>query len=266
MASAQVKEKTVQTHGPAAFKIMGQMFRRIGPMLAPHNSTNPACLQTYFYDAEFQANHRALRAANSSIREAELSRRRDIFRFLHKILVNECNNSYIHSFLNINEYIRVNNIRPETLLIELHATTKPEAGHHPGRYHLPTAPEVSLLTNVNHPPGSHQTIICSVRAREGEESGADLRMFKDYHRSVTPLTYALLFPEGTDGWTIGQKLPNGTGDLHHMQYLRYHLMSRQNTFNVLHSARKLYQQFIVDEFERHQTMELAWVRNNPKTI
>ena len=89
-------------------------------------------------------------------------------------------------------------------------------------------------------------------------------MFKDYHRSVTPLTYALLFPEGTDGWTIGQKLPNGTDDLHHMQYLRYHIMSQQNTFNVLHPARKLYQQFIVDEFERHQTMELALVRNNQK--
>ena len=122
------------------------------------------------------------------------------------------------------------------------------------------------MTAVNHPPGSHRTTICSVRAQEGEESRPNLRMFKDYHRSVTPLTYALLFPEGTDGWTIGQKLLNGTDDLHHMQYLRHHLMSRQDTYNGLHLARKLYQQFIVDEFKRHQTMELAWVRNNQKTI
>ena len=235
-------------------------------MLARQNSNDPACLQTYFYDAEFQAKYRALKSARSSIRQTELLRRERIFRLLHDILVNDCNNSYLQSFLSINEFIRSRNMRPETLCIELHATHKPEQGHHPGRYNLPTAPEVSLLTNVNHPPGSHQTIICSVRREEGNEANAGLHIFQDYHRSVTPLTYALLFPEGTDGWSIGQKLPNGRGDILHMQYLRYHLMSRMGSFNVLHLARKLFQQFIVDEFERHQTMDLAWVLNNQNTI
>ena len=47
-ASVQVKEKTVKKHGPAAFKVMGQLFRRIGPKLATQGSADPACLQTHF--------------------------------------------------------------------------------------------------------------------------------------------------------------------------------------------------------------------------
>ena len=59
-ASVQVKYKTVKKHGPAAFKVMGQLFRRIGPMLATESPTDPAYLQTYLYDPTFQAKHRAL--------------------------------------------------------------------------------------------------------------------------------------------------------------------------------------------------------------
>ena len=76
----------------------------------------------------------------------------------------------------------------------------------------------------------------------------------------------LLFPEGTGGWTIGKTTPNGKYKLHHMKHLRYHVMSRTGSFNVLHSGRTLYQQYVVEDIERHQTMELAWVHNDQKTI
>ena len=74
----------------------------------------------------------------------------------------------------------------------------------------------------------------------------------------------LLFPEGTDGWTIGKQTPNGKDKLHHMQHLRYHMMSRTGSFNVLYSVKKLYQQYVVEKLGRHQTMELAWISNNQK--
>ena len=45
-SSVQVKYNTVKKHGPEAFKVMGQLFRRIGPILATAGSTDPACLQT----------------------------------------------------------------------------------------------------------------------------------------------------------------------------------------------------------------------------
>ena len=49
-------------------------------------------------------------------------------------------------------------------------------------------------------------------------------------------------------------------------WVRYYIMSRSGQVNHLHLGRKLYQQYLTDEFERHQTMELSWMRNNQTTI
>ena len=68
-ASVRVTDKTVKKHGPASFKVMGQLFRRIGPILAAEGSKGPAPLQTYFYDPNFQAKHRALQSSTSAIKQ-----------------------------------------------------------------------------------------------------------------------------------------------------------------------------------------------------
>ena len=44
------------------------------------------------------------------------------------------------------------------------------------------------------------------------------------------------------------------------------MRSRPTHLNFLHHGCKLYQQFIVDEFERHQTQEMNWFRHNQRTI
>ena len=147
-ASVQVTDKTVKKHGPAAFKVMGQLFRRIGPMLAEEGSKDPACLQTYFHDPDFQAKHRALRSSTSTIKQRELTRRMDIFRLLRDILVHDCNNTYLQSFFSVNEYIQQTNLSSENLNLELHTIDTPPPGHHQGHYHLPAATEVSLLTDI----------------------------------------------------------------------------------------------------------------------
>ena len=84
----------------------------------------------------------------------------------------------------------------------MHATDKPPTGHHIGRYHLPNAPEIALLKDINPPTGSHQSIKCNVRGVEREGHNDTLTKICDYHRSYIPLLYVLLFPHGTDGWTL----------------------------------------------------------------
>ena len=51
-----------------------------------------------------------------------------------------------------------------------------------------------------------------------------------------------------------------------MSWLRFHMMARPTHFNFLHSARKLYQQYIVDEFERHQTSDMGWMVHSKKKL
>ena len=128
----------------------------------------------------------------------ERTMRTNIFRKLHRILKDVCNNSYLRSFLSINQFIQQEKLNLEELKIELHATDKPAPGHHPGRYNVPSAPEVALLKDINPPIGSHRTFVTSVRQPSNGDRD-NIRSFLDYHRSVTPLTYPLLFPYGTDG-------------------------------------------------------------------
>ena len=94
----------------------------------------------------------------------------DIFWTLHTILSEECNNTYLQSFLSVNKFIQENNLNPEELSIVMHATDKPPVNHHAGRYHLPTAPEIALLKDVNPPLGAHRSIKCNVRGRQREGS------------------------------------------------------------------------------------------------
>ena len=94
-----------------------------------------------------------------------MNKRVSIFRTLHRIIANECQNSYLQSFLSINEYIQRERLNPEEVQIQLCATERPQEGHHAGRYHVPTALEVALLKDVNPPVGAHRSIVCSVIQR-----------------------------------------------------------------------------------------------------
>ena len=60
MASFQANEKTVMRGIPGAFKVVGQLYRRIGSMLANEQS-NAKCLQVYFLDPDYQASLRSTR-------------------------------------------------------------------------------------------------------------------------------------------------------------------------------------------------------------
>ena len=77
---------------------MGQLIRRIGPMLATEGSTNRSCLQTYFYDPAFQAKHRALLGSTIEIKQREMTERVDIVCLLRDIVVHDCNSTYLQPF------------------------------------------------------------------------------------------------------------------------------------------------------------------------
>ena len=53
MAMASMKAKDATPSGLASYTVEGVVYRRIGPLRNPEGS-QPACLQTYFYDSEEQ--------------------------------------------------------------------------------------------------------------------------------------------------------------------------------------------------------------------
>lgn len=95
--SLQVKDATVG-RGPAAFTASGQLYRRIGSVLQQETSSEPCCMQTYFYDNEGgtfnQDTHRATRGSNRQDGEELTALKQldeQIFRELRQMLENNNN-------------------------------------------------------------------------------------------------------------------------------------------------------------------------------
>lgn len=161
----------------------------------------------------------------------------------------------------MNEYIRVHELNPEEVQIELvEADNLPFSGYHEGRLHLPEAPEIAILIDPNFHEASESSFVCSMRNPCGDTQDCT-QTFPVHHRSYIPMAYPLLFPYGTHGW--GRYTCNLQGIASsHITFLRYHLMMRSSHQNFLHKASKLFQQLLVDEYERVEFSRLGWVRRN----
>ena len=105
----------------------------------------------------------------------------------------DCGNTYITSFLSINEYIQRMQIPPENLRISIHADVRPST-EHSGRYNLPQVSEVAILMPNIVAEDEARQLICSYRNNDEQ-----LKIISDTHRSYDPLAYPLFYPRGTDG-------------------------------------------------------------------
>ena len=130
-------------------------------------------------------------AFNAQVTEEIRNRNTSLFHMLHQMLLN-APNSHLQSFLSIKEYVETNNLNPAETFFEIHGTDRPTpSNQHPGRFNLPTAPEISMLMPIAMPRDAKKTIICNVRSATGSH---ELKLFQDYYRACDPLQYPLLSP------------------------------------------------------------------------
>ena len=111
---------------------------------------------------------------------------------------------------------------------------------------------------------SEQSIVCSARDSKVENN---LSFFQDYHKSYMPLMYPLLFPHGTDGWSLETRTtrsPYKKATL--AQYTRFRRMNLSTYSIVLHIANNLYQQYIVDVWGILENSRITWMQNNQRMI
>lgn len=99
-----------------------------------------------------------------------------------------------------------------------------------------------------------------------------LRRISESHRSYDALQYPLLFPCGDDGYCINiphrdpvTKLPlKKTTSA--SEFYSYRLMVRKNDNSLLHHARALFNQFVVDQYACIETERLNFIRFNQSKL
>ena len=253
--SIQVNEQTVTDSGPAAFRVCGQMYRRVGPLRNAQNKP-PCTSQTYFHDPQFQDIHRAQR--NRELPPAQVEAYRDLFRLLREIIEQDADNNLLRSYLIIDEFIETNGLDPDDHAVVLLDSIP--TGEHPGRYNLPTAPEVALLLTDDIPNRvTGKQVVMQLR-----DNGAEnVLQFIPYENvNYETVMYPLLFPHGeATRWYKGYTNPNTGKKVSLRAYVRHLMQDFANRDNYLLRYNKLWQQYILDMYERNEAYELQYLRS-----
>ena len=262
MASFQFSDMSLP--GPGMIRIQGQVQRNIGPLI--NNRQNQARnIQTYFLDEHLQAEHRAAKAGIISETDKEIAKR--IFTKLYNCL-SECNNTYLQDFVTIKEWTKKEKVKD--VYIGFHADKRPK-GQHKRRYNAPVTSEVALLmpNNIVHHNDKRMTIASLRQPRQNQ----GLKCFDDTHRCWDPMQYPVFYPFGTDGWKINMlkktRVNNGKS-LTLREYTTWQLMIRnQNPSplqSVIHHGRRLFQQYVIDQWCRIESGRMRWYRLNQKEL
>lgn len=133
-------------------------------------------------------------------------------------------------------------------------------GKDDGTRNLPRTNEVAavFVTNANGdiPPAS---IVVHQR-------GKKLTNLSPLDRNVEPMLYPLFYPNGGVGW-YAEMRKKDTSKLTMDQYVKCKLAVREGrTFVPLHYGRKLFQQWVVDQYARIEWERLGWVYREQETL
>ena len=229
MTSFGCSEITLAGWNPT-FKIQGQVCHLIGPLQA-EEGVSERFLQIYFLDGEEQIDARM--SIFSGLR-------RPLITNLQQMLFD--NNTYVQDLKMAYEYARKGNTNYSLVI---HEDARP-TGEHARRYNAAHTNEVAVLM-PNDAIGQRDVVL---RQRDNQ-----IRRICELHRAYDTLQYPLLFPYGTDGWSLQLKLAHKVTQL---QFYCFHLMTRSG--NYLLQARKLLQQYIVDVYAKVEAERLSFLR------
>jgi len=173
---ARIHESVTGTRGVYAFHIQGEMYHRIGSLLPQHDA-QPRFYQLYIYDTTNQLQH---------CQNIMPTLDPDILHELQTMLSEV--NPYAQMFRSIRDLVSNN----PTQTLHLRILVKRSKDAH--TYNIPTGNEVAaIMVGDGSEDVDHRDVV--VQDRQG-----GLRRISELHPAYMPMSYALMFPYGEDGW------------------------------------------------------------------
>ena len=218
------------------FTVHGTVCHRIGSLL-PAEDARPQYLQLYFYERELEARADVF---------ADL--RQDVLQQLQDML--HLQNAYVRGLRSALELLPRER---QDIKIVLNERRRP-ATEHERRFNLPETGEVALLM-PDEPHGVRDIVL---HHRDGQ-----VERISEYHRSYDPLHYVLLYPTGTDGWSLEMKREV---NITVTEYYAFHLRYRPGHFNLIPRGGALFQQLLVDAFAKVEADRLCYLRQHQQAL
>jgi hypothetical protein len=251
-ASLSTLQYKFPTPGPPCFRISGQVYHCFNKSAQPLVGEQPTNGQLFFVDTE-----EALSARARVYPEMSENVTREIETFLRH------NNPYVKAYKMMKEEMdrqkeMANLIGEEPKKLKLLFSLK--KGYDPGRYNIPTSNEVAAVFTCN-----SDGDILPANIVVHERGGKEITHLKVLDPSIEPMLYPLYYPWGTEGWSINIKDNKGK-KVSMAEYVRSKLAIRKEIFTPYRYGRKLFQQWVVDQYARIESDRLTYVQLNQKKI
>ena len=220
--------------------IQGQVYHLIGSLL-PQPESEPNFLQVFFLDSISE---------QANIRGQKQDLNKDIIGKLTEIL--NQHNGYVTELKSAKDAMDRDDSE-DVLKIVIREDKRPQQ-EHSRRFNQQSSGEVAIL--MDNEPTQQRDIV--IRLRDGR-----LQRISELHRAYDTLQYPLMFPYGTDGYSI-YLLASNDRKVTQQQYYSFHLQLRQA--NLIHRYARLFQQLLVDWYCKLETEHLQFIRREQKTL
>ncbi|XP_035842281.1 uncharacterized protein LOC110876254 [Helianthus annuus] len=248
-------DKTINRgNAPYVFRLSGQNYHTIGSLL-PEDGNEPKFSQLYIYDTDNEIFNRqnAVGGSNTSFTITESAFDVQIIEELTLML--DTNNALVKI------YRQARNCLNENPYIDLKLCLIGKRSKDGRTYNLPEASEVAALVIGDLTQAVENRDIV-VKRRSGR-----IERISELHPSYLSLQYPLLFPYGEDMYRVDilhRGLNPDTNSKRPMctmrEFFAYRLQDRVDKFSLIHNAKRLFQQFVVDAYTMIESERLFYIR------
>ncbi|KYM94629.1 ATP-dependent DNA helicase PIF1 [Cyphomyrmex costatus] len=228
--------------GPYCFKIQGQIYYQVNTALYAAENENPTYGQLFIVDSNEAINYRLQQTSNLDLEIIHnfeyMMRKYNIFTQSYQMMGEELENQR-------RKETESNNLFPELQLI---FTLKP--GMDRRRYNIQRTNEVATIFSTTADGDIPESYVI-IR----NKSTKILQKVSTMDPNVEPWVYLLFFPYGTQGWHRNLIKINSNKRIIRGQYIKYRIAIR-NEFNVFILDRRLFQQWLVDNYVKIEKDEL----------
>ncbi|XP_071740490.1 uncharacterized protein [Rutidosis leptorrhynchoides] len=255
-----IHTKLNKGRGPYTFRIRGQNCHKYGGLVPIHGST-PKFSQLYIYDTSNEVQNRKKSIGSSHrIRGRTTNNLLDVGLIAQIMdLLNECN-PLVKLFRIARDRFEGNPTSKFKIRLIARRTQD-------GRiYNLPTVDEIGALIvgDIDMSFDKRDILI--------ESHDRKLHRISELHEQYLALQYPLIFAYAEDGYRpdiYHRDADEGTSRkkkrVTMREFFAYKIQERDHP-SLLHSARKLYQQFLVDAYTMVESERISYIRNNQNIL
>ncbi|KYN05845.1 ATP-dependent DNA helicase PIF1 [Cyphomyrmex costatus] len=238
--------------GPYCFKIQGQIYYQINTSLFAGPNEEITNGQLFIIDSNEAIDHRLKKNSKLDV---------EILQNIEKIMRKY--NVFTNSYLMMSEELKKQSDlekKQNKLIMELKLSFTVRPGMDYRRYNVQRTNEVAIVfttTADGEIPDSYVTI----RNRNTKI----LKKVSSMDPNVEPWIYPLFYIYGTRGWHRDLKKKNSERRITRAQYIKYRMAIR-NDFNIFILGRRLFQQWLVDNYVKIEKDKIEFCKNHQKEI